>query len=156
LLAFLYDRSNREHDGTFTAKRFGQLHSHLIWLVLTWCLWVLGASLFAASVAQIGECQLHCTQLRIIPAFAFIELCVDSVSYCVTHLLTRILEWQSPSSFLWSSSLTGRRTAGLVLQRGWGDLKRRDPAGERNELVFSSPRVNYRISLDKRVVTRTL
>jgi hypothetical protein len=74
LLAFVYDRSNRERDGTFTAKRFGQLHTHLIWLVLTWCLWVLGASLFAASVAQIGECQLHCTQLRIIPAFAFIEL----------------------------------------------------------------------------------
>lgn len=74
LLAFLYDRSNRDPDGTFTAKRFGTLHSHLLWLILTWCLWVLGASLFAASVAQIGECQLHCTQLRIIAAFAFIEL----------------------------------------------------------------------------------
>ena len=74
LLAFLYDRSNRDQDGTFTAKRFGTLHSHLLWLLLTWCLWLLGASLFAASVAQMSECDLHCTQLRVIPAFAFIEL----------------------------------------------------------------------------------
>lgn len=74
LLAFLYDRSNRDQNGTFTAKRFGTLHGHLFWLLLTLCLWLLGASLFAASVAQVGECQLHCTQLRVISAFAFIEL----------------------------------------------------------------------------------
>jgi len=96
LLAFLYDRSNRDPDGTFTAKRFGTLHGHLLWLILTWCLWVLGASLFAASVAQIGECQLHCTQLRVISAFAFIELWVDICPVLYVSPTYRILVWQFP------------------------------------------------------------
>lgn len=86
LLAFLYDRSNRDQDGTFTAKRFGTLHGHLLWLLLTWCLWLLGASLFAASIAQMTECQLHCTQLRVISAFAFIELIAISMILVVVVL----------------------------------------------------------------------
>lgn len=83
LLAFLYDRCNREDDGTFTATRLGTPYAHLTWLIFTWILWILGASLFAAAIAQQGPCQLHCTQQRVIPVFAFIELILVSMALVV-------------------------------------------------------------------------
>ncbi|KAG8812642.1 hypothetical protein FRC19_003010, partial [Serendipita sp. 401] len=72
LLAFLYDRSIRDENGTFTSTRFGSLNAHLVWLLVTCPLWLLGASLSAAGVAH--NCPVHCSQLRAVPVFAFLEL----------------------------------------------------------------------------------